>query len=252
MWILEAEEPRGMMKNKVWLKNTENNRRALFKPDTEENESEKSIVFYQVCSHLGVSCAKTELFEYEGKKGCLSYDVGHRRLIANEGAELDIKIGSSLKDDVSYAEIESMILDSVKIKFADMVYVDVLLRNIDRHSGNFKLLMNKNKQIVDLLGLYDNDQILGEELSELSYFRWDTEVSEPLYDVIKKPHGVFPGRIKELLAKSVSLPVTINYYDKIMERLINICNSLEQDEYRSLAENNLLDYSKNNINKIKS
>ena len=234
MWVLDSREPRGMMPCKVWLKNTEDNRRALFKPDTAAGESEKSMVFYRVCIHLGVNCAKTEMLEYDGKKGCLSYDVGHRRLIDNEGAELEIKTGSSIKNDISYSDMEPIMPDSVKLKFADMVYVDVLLRNIDRHSGNFKLLLDKNKRIIDLLGLYDNDQILGGDFAELSYFRWDTEISEPLYDVVKKPYKAFPDRIKELAAKTAGLPSSIQYYDKIIGRFANICKSLDLDDFSIL------------------
>lgn len=228
MWVLDSKEPRGMIRDKIWLKNTSTNRRALFKPDTEERESEKSMVFYQVCVHLGISCAKTELYEYNGRKGCLSHDVGQRRFIANEAAELDIKSGSSVKNgvlaksEVSYTDIESRLSESAKIKFADMVYVDVLLRNTDRHSGNFKLLIDQNNRIVDMLGLYDNDQILGGELAEISYFKWDTEISEPMYEIIKKPYKVFPERIKKLLNKSRELPKTLKYYDIITERLKKI------------------------------
>jgi len=221
MWVLDSKETRGAMKDKVWMRNTKTKELAMFKPD-EDDESERSMIFYQVCTHLGVDCAKTEFYEYMGKKGCLSYDVGHRRLIASEGAELEIKSGSSFiggSTDISYAELEPNLSDRVKIKFADMVFVDVLLRSTDRHSGNFKLLLDKNGKIVDLLGLYDNDEILRERMSELSYFRWDTEISEPLYDVIKKPYHAFPDRIKELISKSENLPNNIRYYDKIMQRL---------------------------------
>ena len=229
MWILDNLETRGAMKDKVWLRNTKTYDRAMFKPDMED-ESERSIIFYQVCTHLGIDCAKTELYEYMGKKGCLSYDVGHKRLIANEAAELDIKSGSSIisgKTDVSYAELEPSLSERVKIKFADMVYVDVLLRNTDRHSGNFKLLLDRNGTIVDLLGLYDNDEILRERMSELSYFRWDTEISETLYEVICKPYSIFPDRIRELIGKSVDLPGSISCYDKIMQRLDKIKKSIK-------------------------
>ena len=224
MWVLDNKEIRGAMKAKVWLKNKKTNERALFKPDTDD-ESIRSIAFYQVCVHLGIDCAKTELYKYKRQKGCLSYDVGHRRLIANEAAELDIKSGSSFIQgvkDISFADLESSLTDNVKIKFADMVYVDVLLRNTDRHSGNFKLLLDRTGAIVDLLGLYDNDEILRERFSELSYFRWDTTSVEPLYEIIKKPYNLYPARIKELVSKSSTLPNTINYYDIIMRRLEKI------------------------------
>jgi hypothetical protein len=224
MWVISSREERGAMKDKIWLRNTNTNERALFKPDTED-ESARSLVFYKVCTHLGIDCAKTELFEFESKKGCLSYDVGHIRFIADEGADLDIKSGSSYKQgskDISYTDLEKKLTERVKIKFADMVYVDVLLRNTDRHSGNFKLLLDKRGNIVDLLGLYDNDEILRERHSELSIFRWDTEVAELLYDVIKKPYADFPGRIEELITKTANLPRTIDFYDKIMQRFIQI------------------------------
>ena len=221
MWVLDSRETRGQVRDKVWLRNTKTKELAMFKPD-EEDESERSMVFYQVCTHLGIDCAETELYEYSGKKGCLSYDVGHKRLIANEGAELQIKSGSSIAggiSDISYADLEAKLPCRVKVKFADMVYADVLLRNTDRHSGNFKLLLDKNGAIVDLLGLYDNDEILRDRMSELSYFRWDTEIAEPLYEVIKKPYRAFPGRIGELVAKSADLPDSIKHYGKIMRRL---------------------------------
>jgi hypothetical protein len=108
VWILDSRETRGAMKDKVWLKSTETNERALFKPD-EGCEGERSLAFYQVCAHLGIDCAKTELYEFEGRQGSLSYDVGHRRLISNEGAELDIKSGASFirgKTNVTYEDLE--------------------------------------------------------------------------------------------------------------------------------------------------
>ena len=40
MWVLDSDEVRGMMKNKVWVKDTLTNSRALFKPDINEIESE--------------------------------------------------------------------------------------------------------------------------------------------------------------------------------------------------------------------
>jgi len=222
MWVLDSRENRGMMRNKVWLRNTETNRKALFKPDTAEKESEKSIIFYQVCQHLGIDCAKTELFEYNGQQGCLSYDVGHRRFESLEGADLEIKTGASYQDGISYKDLSPNILDKTKQKFADMMYVDVLLRNTDRHSGNFKLLVNRENKIVDLLGLYDNDQILNDEFAELSYFRWDTEIAEPFFDVIKKVHQQFPERINELIANSRGLPFNILSREQIMNRLDKI------------------------------
>jgi len=226
MWVLDSRENRGMMKNKAWLRNTETNRRALFKPDTAEKESEKSMIFYQVCIHLGIDCAKTELFEYNGQAGCLSYDVGHRRFESLEGAELEIKTGSSYHENISYRDISPNILDNTKQKFADMVFADVLLRNTDRHSGNFKLLVNRDNKIIDLLGLYDNDQILGNEFAELSYFKWDTEIVEPFFEIIKKVYREFPGRINELITNSRDLPRNISCREQIINRLDKICNAV--------------------------
>ena len=68
-------------------------------------------------------------------------------------------------------------------------------------------------------------------MSELSYFRWDSEISEPLFEVIKKVYRRFPFRIIELLNRSTTLPKTIKRYSEITERLKKLHEILKIESF---------------------
>ena len=71
-WIRMHDEPDGFSPNKFWV--TDGKERALFKPDTEDKESEIEYETYKIAKALGISCAKTEVAELFGETGTLSYN----------------------------------------------------------------------------------------------------------------------------------------------------------------------------------
>jgi hypothetical protein len=65
-------ELRGAILDKVWVTNGKTT--ALFKPDTEADESTIELKVYQIGKSLGVNCAEAEKALVFGKKGTLSHN----------------------------------------------------------------------------------------------------------------------------------------------------------------------------------
>jgi len=78
-WIIEPRETEGVHLGKLWLINKESHKIALFKPDdgcavpTTMPASQIEHTVYQTARQLDISCAKIELVEYNGDKGCISH-----------------------------------------------------------------------------------------------------------------------------------------------------------------------------------
>jgi hypothetical protein len=105
-----------------------------------------------------------------------------------------------------------------------MVFVDVLLRNYDRHNENYKLKVSPFDTPEGLLPLFDHDLCLLQDSDDDYYlFKWSADVAHETYwTTITKVYAEFPDRIKELIAAAETLPSDIPHYDFIVSRLQKI------------------------------
>jgi hypothetical protein len=155
---------------------------------------QNELYFKTICGGLGIECSP--VMEYWD--GIISIFPQQTRFAFVEGFEWAAKTGKE-------PNFKNMSADMPRIKqqkFADMVFVDALLDQSDRHSGNFKLLVNPNNTPLDLAPLYDNDQILKDGSYGYSLFKWDTDVEELWEDILPKVQRDFPDRINELLQRA--------------------------------------------------
>ena len=85
----------------------------------------------------------------------------YSRLFTNEKIGL-VQMGMSKFAGYSIHELDRVIPDTAKIQLREMVLLDSLTLNFDRHSGNYGFLVNNdNYKIVGLAPIYDNDCALG-------------------------------------------------------------------------------------------
>ena len=183
-WKYLHDEIEGIHKNKSWLSNGTD--RALFKPDTENNESAVEYEAYKIASVLDIPCAKIDIIEFDGKKGCISYDVKERDNpdiiylypddLYQKGNKLTNR--SKASDGTELIQISNVTLEHVKTlmphilpKVIEMLFLDCVVRNNDRHGHNWEVIMNRNGDVLDVAPLYDHGLALWNDKNAMNTCR---------------------------------------------------------------------------------
>ena len=166
-----ASEGSGRSK-KVWLI-SEEGKIGLFKfnksPTTYENISE--FIATKVANIIGIKSAYIELGTYNGKSGCMSYNILSKNEELLEGINLinrkypnydpEKLFDSKKKEYYSLEMILNSIEDYVGLEqeFIKIVFLDFLIGNTDRHQSNWGVLQ-KDGKINGIAPIYDNGSSL--------------------------------------------------------------------------------------------
>ncbi len=268
-WKIAHSENRGV-NTKVWVEDPEENKEALYKETQIKDNSESTyadfgeVIVSDICDLLETPCARTELVERDGKKGCISYNF------CKSNEEL-IEIGSVIQNTRPYFQSKNMVdqktkesycvemilegLESIsksKTNFAELrkaflrdILTDSLIDHYDRNPSNMSII--RDLENVRLSPKYDNGTSLSISVPEdaLSEFL----VTYPdLKSVHQKVRENVHSKIGYLGRKFVSYPdletFLFNYYYNdvkdfigvIQERLTdeNINEILSQEKYDEL------------------
>ena len=270
-WKIAHSESRGV-NTKEWVEDPEEGVEALFKETQIKDNSESTYADFaesivsDICSLLGVPCARIELVERNGKKGCISYyfcnselheelsDIGS--VIQNKRPQFQTK--SMLDPEKKEAYCVEMILDGLesvsknKTNFAELrkafladLLTDSLIDHYDRNPSNLSIIRAFNN--VRLSPKYDNGTALSISVPEevLSDYLATYPDQESLH---KKVRENVLSKIGYLGRKFVKYPdletFLFNYYyddvkgfvSVIQEKLTdeNIDKILSQEKYDEL------------------
>jgi len=245
-WELLAEEHLGAQPNKYWFVNIETKERALFKPDTEAKESVFEWGAYEVARQAGVTVAKTEMVEYKGLRGCLSYDYKN---IYNENSKMvyrpvakmyekeglvthrskdskKVKLKQIPKISLGYAKKR---IPEIEEQMVDMLYLDCLISNRDRHGTNWDLAIDTSTGKIEVAPLFDHGLSLWNQYSpEMDYclVLWEeNQIELKHFDMFEKLSANYPEQIGKLLKKCVEIK-------KIEDKLAEFV----QPRYRKMCE----------------
>jgi hypothetical protein len=184
-WTEIGHERRGAMPKKAWM--TDGVHTALFKPDTpRKHESYFEYEASRIAEALGIPCAKIEIFKHDGKTGTLSYNVHEHgfsyypitkaNLSAN-GIEINsIPIPTC---NISVEDIRTNpALKVIEKDTIDMLFLDTLIKNCDRHGNNWELKYSEDKELVGIAPLFDHgnsQQYAARDNSAVCFFSKDKE-----------------------------------------------------------------------------
>ncbi|MDH8678153.1 HipA domain-containing protein [Fusibacter bizertensis] len=261
-WIVDEDTPYGSgASEKHWLVNEETNEKGIFKfpkiqynkKTTGEHLAEK--LAYEIAKCIGVSSARVDLGQYQGRVGSMSYMILNSDEELIEGIQYITKIypnydSDKFKDSLT-GDIYSiqMIMDSLidlgdkSRKFIEIPLFDCLIGNSDRHHSNWAIIKNRKTGKSKFSPVYDNgsslccyvnrekiDDILRNEqrLESLIYGKsksligWDTEkkirhfdLYEKLLDAYYDECSLFVEKMKANLSDQ-KINVLINDFDDII------------------------------------
>ena len=206
-WHLLHEEPRGLIRDKVWLTNGQES--ALFKPDSSDfGEAVAEVESYRIAQALGIPCARAELFEWDGKQGALSYNFKSNSNIGYVAAGklcegMEIKGFVPNWDNPSMKIIREQ-LPHLQEQMVDMLYFDCLIKNNDRHGENFEIEISKEGEIIKIAPLFDHGLSLNpDDPLDHCCVGWDsTRESVPHFEMFKRLSQHYSKQIKYLLDKT--------------------------------------------------
>jgi hypothetical protein len=167
-WKRIRVETLGAHKGKLWL--TDGTNLALFKPNGKTNDGEMEVEVSRVAREIGISCAKVEPHKYWFKKGCLSYNVHDDNFMYRPAEHLFIKSGaytgrSRNSNGVSLQTADVVSMQQIRMNEAlkplekdavDMLFLDCLVNNNDRHGGNWEIKLTTDGDILGIAPLYDH------------------------------------------------------------------------------------------------
>jgi hypothetical protein len=217
-WKLLRYEYEGFIPDKAWV--TNGRETALFKPDTQNKESEIEYEAYKIAKALGISHAKTEIIELSGIIGTLSYNfkTDHDMVYRPVG-----KLYSSASSDPAHRdeEVSENPLTGVNISVEDirnnpdlkpleagaidMLFFDCLISNRDRHGHNWEIMINKPaKEITGLAPLFDHGAAMWNHFApeyDDCIVPWTGRRLLKHYEMFEKLAKDYPEQIGDLLSK---------------------------------------------------
>jgi hypothetical protein len=248
-WTSIRKEKKGVVPDKNWV--TDGESLALYKPDTQRKESIVEYEAYKIASALGIPCAKTELISLFGTEGCLSYNfkafdpsreyVPPATIHTNTNGE--ITFHSKNFDSIPNYKL-AMSFEKVKEKFpeverdvVDMLFVDCLICNMDRHGNNWELIKDiASNKIVGMAPLFDHGLSMWNSFSDNSRLAWcDNETIIDHYEMFGRLSVDYPEQIKDLLAKCA--PIELNDYVKPRYHLMRDIFVLSKQSPTQIAVN---------------
>lgn len=182
--------------DKFWILSEEGEHLALFKGQQDVNQAYAELISEEICKILGIRTAHYDLAIFDGKQGIISYDFMQEfdsydsgfdviadfyenNLIDNQEMsnlygiddnrdsieEVVTKLNNlediwailenRYRDAPNKQEIVSNILDQL----VDVLLLDILTTNVDRHCDNWGIVHDGDKLMV--APLFDNERILG-------------------------------------------------------------------------------------------
>lgn len=270
-WEISHSEDRGVNK-KVWVNDPDEEKEALYKETQIKDNSESTYADFgesivsDICALLTVPCARIELVEKDGKKGCISYNFCNRdtyeELIEMACVIQNTRLRFQSKNMYDPEKKESygveMILEGLesistsKSNFAELrkafltdVLTDSLIDHYDRNPANLSVI--RSLEGVRLSPKYDNGTSLSISVPEQILTEFSSEYGD-LESLHKKVRENVLSKIGYLGRKFVKYPdletfIFNYYYDDIkdfipviQERLTdeNIEAILAQEKYEDL------------------
>jgi hypothetical protein len=229
-WRELKKERRGAMPKKAWLTDGEHN--ALFKPDTpRKRESYFEYEASRIAEALGIPCAKIEIFKHEGKTGTLSYDVHESGF-----TYVPVNMVDLVSNSLHYSEVmphgnlcleeirntpELKVLESATV---DMLFLDTLIKNCDRHGNNWELkFADDGETLVGIAPLFDHgnsQQYAARDNSAVCFFSKDKEsmTTFPTFkELFKNLCEYYPEQIGALLEKCENIELTVFCAERFKE-----------------------------------
>ncbi|WP_297523109.1 hypothetical protein [uncultured Clostridium sp.] len=172
------------------------------------------VIAYEIAKLVGIKCARYEIVE------------GGRYVICESIAKTsNLEPWGTISEELDDDYILEFLSDVDKEKYLDMIYLDALIRNIDRHEFNFALETNRNTgEFLGLSKIYDNNlSLVGVE--QVSGIKTGLAVTKMNAKILK----VYGVKYKKVDIKS-------------LENIIKeICNSLSVEEQYKLEDKLMLD-----------
>jgi hypothetical protein len=187
-WVILDDEIDGTTQGRFWVKNKRTGGRALFKP--ENDRLRQAHVEYAVSClgiGIGIRCARVQVGEIDGAFGCLSFDetFSKRHRISdgdslyrcdsffnNKKSDTNKKIYDS-PAEISFKGLLPYISKETERDLFNMLYLDCIISNCDRHGGNYSFLITPHRVIGGLVDLYDHGLSLWNSLRDVSLFPYE-------------------------------------------------------------------------------
>jgi hypothetical protein len=185
-----------------------------------ENIIETSVS--KIAKGLGVKCAETEAFTYNGNKGVLSHNyklnskdnyVAAGKLFPEPNFPVQSKERTAqttgLVDTLSFQEICEK-CPHVRDDMIKMAYLDCLTSNFDRNSSNWEFELNDEGEVLGLAPLFDHGFCMenNHDFDEsLIHFEPPSEFGEypTHYEMFEKLAEYYPKQIQDLLDRTEAL-----------------------------------------------
>jgi len=222
IWRFFSEEQQETAtKNKVWLINIITGEKALCKADYGEMkipESQAEAAVYEIGRALGISCAKTErinIVDIDWLGYNLSISSNQMGIISYNFKTAGNIIYKPAAKIFGEKDLKTLLIEypNLKIDLINMVFLDCLVNNSDRHGENWEVMCNpKTKRVLGIAELFDHAIALQNgNTDNLSRLYWELPPKK-YRDKLQTHYEVFRGlcvnyreEIKTLLEKTACL-----------------------------------------------
>ena len=238
-WTIIDEEIDGSTPDRFWVKNKKQGIKALFKPDNMQlPQAHVEYAVSKLGRALGIQCAKIKIGEFDGSFGCLSFsETFSKRHRISDGYSLyrcDSFFNNKKSDsnqkiydnpvEISFKGLLPYISSETERSLFNMLYLDCIISNCDRHGGNYSFLITPNRVIGGLVDLYDHGLSLWNSLRDISLFPYDGLLELPFKEIYASlnrdyPEWVFEFETKLAADEVIQLMKTLECYDFICAQL---------------------------------
>ena len=204
---------------------------------------------YEVARQIGVTVAKTEMVEYKGRKGCLSYDYKdiyseNLKMVYRPVAKMYEKEGLVTHRSKDTKEVKLKQIPKISLEYAkeripeiekqmvDMLYLDCLISNRDRHGTNWDLAIDTSIGKIEVAPLFDHGLSLWNQFSpEMDYclVLWEeNQIELKHFDMFEKLSANYPEQIGELLKKCAEIKMEDKQAEFVQPRYQKMCEIFER------------------------
>lgn len=158
----------GMTPGITWVEHTQTGQLYVFKPDTDKQEHEVELEVHRKFSPWGFDLVLPIKHEFHGKVGILTKDF-----------KTDIRAkyvdGFQLNTAFSLIDITNFEPTELTRKLVQIMQLDSLIQNSDRHPGNIVFKLNRENIPIDVAPIFDNVVSLHFSKSRNSLFGIDNK-----------------------------------------------------------------------------
>jgi hypothetical protein len=220
-WNKSNEEAKGMTEDAIWLEiKSDPTVRALFKPNPEFNNTDLNLaqIEYesaQIADKLNIPHARTEVIKYNGQIGVLSFNTKDPKYRYKDISEFTDAQGFPAPKYGTPMHTSGTSLQTIKQKYpqlerdtVDMLFLDCLIKNTDRHSENREVKVDDKGNTLSLCPLFDFDAALNPktENNTCKVLYCDTDRLGTHFDIFEELCADYPEQIKNLLDKARLIP----------------------------------------------